>query len=42
MAYTFLTPGFVAPLEGALGQGWPESIVYIGLAITTLAMLKAK
>ena len=25
---------FVALLEGSLGQGWPEPIVYIGVAVT--------
>ena len=39
MAYTFLIPGLVALLEGVSRQAWPEPTVYIGIAITTLAML---
>ena len=39
MAYTFLIPGLVALLEGLFGQAWPAPTVYIGVAITTGAML---
>ena len=39
MAYTFLIPGLVAFLQGAFGQAWPEPSVFVGVAITTLAML---
>ena len=39
MAYTFLIPGLVALLQGLFGQAWPEPSVYIGVAITTIAML---
>ncbi len=39
MAYTFLIPGLVAVLEGVSRQAWPEPTVYVGIAITTLAMM---
>ena len=39
MAYTFLIPGLVALLEGLFGQTWPAPPVFIGVAITTAAML---
>ncbi len=39
MAYTFLIPGLVAFLQGAFGHAWPEPSVFVGVAITILAML---
>ncbi len=39
MAYTFLIPGLVALLQGAFGHAWPEPSVFVGVAITILAML---
>lgn len=37
MAYTYLTPAFVALLEGALGHGWPVWSVVVGIAVTGAA-----
>ena len=37
MAYTYLTPAFVAVMEGALGHGWPAPIVIVGIALAASA-----
>ncbi len=39
MAYTYLTPAFVALLEGLLGHGWPAPIVLVGIAVAAAAMV---
>ena len=39
MAYTYLVPGFVVILEGAIGHGWPDPPVIAGVAVTGLAMV---
>lgn len=39
MAYTYLTPAFVALLEGALGHGWPAPAVVAGILVTASATL---
>ena len=38
MAYTYLTPAFVALLEGLLGHGWPSLSVVAGILVTASAM----
>ncbi|MHA1523246.1 MAG: DMT family transporter [Alphaproteobacteria bacterium] len=38
MAYTYLVPGFVVVMEGALGHGWPDLPVLAGVVVTGLAM----
>lgn len=38
MAYTYLTPAFVILWEGALGRGWPSPPVWIGAAVSALAL----
>ena len=37
MAYTYLTPAFVALLEGAIGHGWPVPIVVVGILVAASA-----
>ena len=39
MAYTYLTPAFVALLEGLLGHGWPVLAVIVGIIVTASATL---
>lgn len=39
MAYTYLTPAFVALLEGALGHGWPAPAMLLGIAVAASATL---
>lgn len=39
MAYTYLCPGFVALLQGALGHGWPITSVWLAILLTASATL---
>ena len=39
MAYTYLTPSFVALWEGLRGQGWPDPSVAGGILLTFLTMV---
>lgn len=39
MAYTYLIPAYVVLVQGSLGQGWPDPPVFLGIAVTALAML---
>lgn len=39
MAYTYLTPSVVILWEGALGHGWPPMITFVGILLTTAALL---
>lgn len=39
MAYTYLSPGFVALLQGVLGQGWPAAGIWAAIAVTASVTL---
>ncbi|WP_185804812.1 DMT family transporter [Pontivivens nitratireducens] len=39
MAYTYLTPAVVIVWEGALGNGWPQPVLAVGVMATILALL---
>ena len=39
MAYTYLTPSWVILWEVALGQQWPNSIVFVGALLTVIALV---
>ena len=39
MAYTYLIPAYVVLVQGSLGLGWPDAPVFLGIALTALAML---
>ncbi len=39
MAYTYLTPAFVVLIEAGFGAPWPTLPVFLGIAVTAIAML---
>lgn len=39
MAYTFLTPVWVILLEGLIGHGWPQPIIFVGVGLVVVSLL---
>ena len=38
MAYTYLVPSWVILWEIALGKGWPPALIFVGIALTIVAL----